>query len=489
MKHLIHKFASSPSKTLFTALLAWTLAVAARTFAPRDFFPPEIYALPPERALAIAVGILVACVFLKPNITRLTLTILAITSAAIFRTDIATANIITPTDLSYKGILRADVRPETRGTTLKLERIESTERKGDLRLTGFTVRTNESVTASAGDVVRWTCKAEPRPFATTASCTATAIAIDGQLQGPMAYVIATRLRLREAARAALPEPDSSLLLGFVVGERDGIPKDTADAYRDVGVSHVLAASGSNVGWVVGLASLFAALHRITRRNALIRIAAATIFFAAVVGGDPPITRAAIAALIALTAESLGRRQHKGIALALTAALMLAWDPLLIADSVAFRLSFSAILGLALLSRPLEQTLTLIPEKFGLGRIIAETTAASLMTLPIVLHDFGRFPTATLVANALLMPVFPYLIGLGALAIATALIWPPLALPFAIPFSFALRITDTIIAALAKWMPARDLVIDTTTAVALYIVILALRYVLVVRLERRRPVYD
>jgi len=487
MRDFFERFATSPSKTLFCALLAWTGGTALRSFLPASAAETIVVCMCVSFAgmtIAWRRGV---------RIVALALLCVVVMGCAALRFDVAVERTAPPIGLDYRGIVLNDAHPDVSGTTVRIERPHEASSGKPVGLNAFSVRTAESVVMPAGTSVRWRCKAPPKTFGTTGSCIAAQIVVEAFPENPLTTtVIAVRRKLRMAARAALPEPDASLLLGFVIGDRNGIPKDVSESYRDTGVSHVLAASGSNVGWVVGLVAVLAAVHRMARRSALLRIAAAAIFFAAIVGGDPPVMRAAIVACVALAAEALGRRAHHGIALAFASALMLAIDPLLIRDSVAFRLSFAAVIGLATLAKPLESVMARIPERFDLRKTLAETSAASLATLPIVLHDFGRLPVSTLFANAAIVPVMPWLVASGALAIGTAIIWPPLSMPFAFAFSVGVRIANAIIAWFARAMPAADLRIGTTAAVAMVAVILALRHALVVRMRARRPppeVYD
>ncbi len=105
-------------------------------------------------------------------------------------------------------------------------------------------------------------------------------------------------------------------------------------------------------------------------------------------------------------------------LALVAALMLAADPALIKDP-GFQLSFLGTAGILLLAEPIGRRLPgprLFVEPF------AVTVAAQLATLPIMGGTFGVIALAGPVANALVLPLLPFMmITGGAGAILNALL--------------------------------------------------------------------
>lgn len=48
---------------------------------------------------------------------------------------------------------------------------------------------------------------------------------------------------------------SALLKGLLFGERESLPKEIEESFRDAGVMHVLVASGANLGMIIALLAL------------------------------------------------------------------------------------------------------------------------------------------------------------------------------------------------------------------------------------------
>jgi competence protein ComEC len=139
--------------------------------------------------------------------------------------------------------------------------------------------------------------------------------------------------------------------------------------------------------------------------------------------------------LAIMAQQIGRKQAGLNTLALTAFVMLTFNPMLLWD-VGFQLSFFATLGLVWFASPFQEAFKnfaarYIPEEHlqrvadWTGEYFLFTIAAQITTLPVLLYHFPQVPFALLVANPLVLPAQPPLMGFSAAAIAAGLIWLPL----------------------------------------------------------------
>jgi Domain of unknown function (DUF4131)/Competence protein len=63
------------------------------------------------------------------------------------------------------------------------------------------------------------------------------------LAGP---IIAARASARDALQHAVAEPQASLAVGVVVGDRSSMPDDLKNAFKTTGTTHILAISGENI---------------------------------------------------------------------------------------------------------------------------------------------------------------------------------------------------------------------------------------------------
>lgn len=289
----------------------------------------------------------------------------------------------------------------------------------------------------------------------------------GQGHPLLARLYAVKARALELTARYWPDPESSLLAGILLGVESRIPPDVEDAFNRTGTSHVIAISGFNITIVAGLlVGLFGRWWG-PRRGAL-AAAVGIGLYTVLVGAEASVVRAALMGGLALLARQAGRRQDGLNSLALVAAVMAAFNPLILWD-VGFQLSFAATLGLVLYAEPMQAAFAawlgrrLPPERAraasGLaGEYLLFTLAAQFTTLPIILYHFQRLSFSAIPANLAILPAQPPLLVLGGAALLAGLLWPPLgqgigyaAWPFA---AYTIRAVETFDRLGGSWVVDR-----------------------------------
>jgi competence protein ComEC len=218
-----------------------------------------------------------------------------------------------------------------------------------------------------------------------------------------------RATLSASLEQTLPEPESALARGILLGQRAAIPAEVMDEFNRAGISHLIAISGQNVVLVAGfiVAMLASALGR---RPATVMAILVVLVYAVFVGASPSVLRAAVMATVMLGAVLAGRPAGALPGVVLAGAVLVAHRPLLIED-VSFQLSFAATLGIVLGAERLRAILLswLAPLPRWLAGFLAEnlaiTSAASLTVLPVIAATFGRVSIVSLPANLLAAPAF------------------------------------------------------------------------------------
>jgi len=249
---------------------------------------------------------------------------------------------------------------------------------------------------------------------------------------------ALRTRGEAAIAALLPEPEASLLTGILLGRDAGIPDDVMDAFRATGTAHIIAISGFNITIIAGV--LLALLTRtFGRRWAVFGTVPIIIAYTVLVGGDPPVVRAAIMGCLSLAALRLGRRSDALNALALSALVMTAARPHALWD-VGFQLSFAATLGIILYAAPLQRRFSLlidrVSQSWAKGILkwvndgLVATLAAQVLTLPLTVAYFHNLSPLGVLANLFIVPVQPQVMTWGGAALLLGLVWRPLGMPLA-----------------------------------------------------------
>jgi len=222
----------------------------------------------------------------------------------------------------------------------------------------------------------------------------------------------TRIRRHAvtAMREALPPTSAALLAGLLLGERTELPADVDAAFRRAGVYHVLAVSGSNVALVASTVWALLTLARAPRRIAALGALLVVVGFAAVVGAQPSVLRAALMAVLVLLALLLERDAAVLNSLALAAVVILALRPADLHDP-GFQLSFAATAGIVL---------TPLPRRRATAAL-AVSAAAQLAVLPISLVHFNQLSTIGVVANLAVVPLAGIATVLGLAALTAGLV--------------------------------------------------------------------
>ena len=103
----------------------------------------------------------------------------------------------------------------------------------------------------------------------------------------------------------LPGDEGILAAGMLWGGSEGLSRQTKEAYRRVGLLHIVAASGYNVTLVTGWI-LSASLIWLSRRWALGVTMIGVVIYMLLAGWQPSIIRAGIMSILAMLGLILGR---------------------------------------------------------------------------------------------------------------------------------------------------------------------------------------
>jgi len=223
-----------------------------------------------------------------------------------------------------------------------------------------------------------------------------------------------RRKIDFVIKSTLPQLESSILAGLMLGERCDLPKDIQEMFADAGVLHILAVSGLNVGLVLFIFYGFFRGIGIPKRVTYLLTILVVIIFAQVVGNPPSAARASIMAICGLVAFLLDRDKHLYNSLALAALIILIWNPFTLFD-VGFQLSFMATLGILYLT-PYFQSHFRLSKPYKLVTYILGSLAVSAGALvgvyPITAFYFNKISLIALLSNIVVVPQVGVITALG-----------------------------------------------------------------------------
>ena len=141
----------------------------------------------------------------------------------------------------------------------------------------------------------------------------------------------------------LGNPEGALVSAMVLGKSAvDVPYDIQDQFKQTGLAHALAASGTQVTLLVGV--ILALTQRLSSRLRLGLGSGILLLYIGLTGLEPSVLRAGIMGFVALFALTADRKVKPLGSLLLAAVALLIYNPLWIWD-LGFLLSFLATLGL------------------------------------------------------------------------------------------------------------------------------------------------
>ncbi|MBT3231042.1 hypothetical protein HN358_04690 [Candidatus Uhrbacteria bacterium] len=210
------------------------------------------------------------------------------------------------------------------------------------------------------------------------------------------------------------EPHGSLLVGLLLGEQR-FSEIWQERFLQTGTTHIVAASGYNISVVLWIAMGFFASIGVKRQRAFAFLVAAIAGYILLAGADAAVFRAGVMGIVLVIARQTGRRTSMVNILLLTASIMLLINPRLLRDDVGFQLSMMSTIGLIYLSPSIEKAVRWLPKQLVIQESVVATCAATFMSLPIILLQFGEFSLISLFANVFVLPWIPLAMAGGSIA--------------------------------------------------------------------------
>ncbi|MDQ3076103.1 MAG: ComEC family competence protein [bacterium] len=240
-------------------------------------------------------------------------------------------------------------------------------------------------------------------------------------------LILIKQKFLEKINFAIPDPESLLMGGLILGEKATFSDEQRQSFIDTGTIHIVALSGYNITIVAEwIMKLFAFLPHVLS----IWVGIFAIFlFILMTGGASTAVRAGIMATLALIARATGRTYDIGRALVFAGVIMIAFNPMILRYDISFQLSFIATVAVIFLAPKIEKYFLWVTKKFGLRDIVTVTTSAYIFVLPFILYKMGNLSLVALPANILVLPFIPLTMGLGFLTGFVGLFSYFLSVPF------------------------------------------------------------
>jgi len=208
-------------------------------------------------------------------------------------------------------------------------------------------------------------------------------------------------------KAFTDKRERGLAEALMIGYKNELDKSLVQSYTNTGVVHIIAISGLHLGLIYWLlVKLLRPLsnHRKLKWAVPLLLITGLWIFTLLAGAQPSVLRSAIMFSCIVVGNSLSRKSSIYNSLALSAFILLCYNPYWLWDA-GFQLSYTAIIGIATFMKPIYG---LIRFKNKLVDMIwqmnAVTISAQLLTLPVCIYHFHQFPNYFLLSNFIAVPV-------------------------------------------------------------------------------------
>ncbi|QIZ72096.1 ComEC/Rec2 family competence protein [Oxynema aestuarii] len=214
-------------------------------------------------------------------------------------------------------------------------------------------------------------------------------------------------------------PHGPLVSAIVLGRRVvDLSIEVRDRFIQVGLAHVLAASGFHVALILSLVRLLT--RPLSERLQFGAGSAVLMLYVILTGGSASVSRAAIMGFAALLAPLLQKQVKPLGSLLLAATILLLLQPGWIWD-LGFQLSFLATLGLLVTVPSIVERLDWLP--VTIASALAVPIAATIWTLPLQLYVFHVVSPYSIAVNLITTPLVSAITIGGFISAIAGAIWP------------------------------------------------------------------
>jgi len=240
-----------------------------------------------------------------------------------------------------------------------------------------------------------------------------------------AFLSKIKNQMIQVYNSILSDREAGVMIAMLLGEKYLLDDEIKTLYQENGISHILAISGLHVS-LIGM-FVFHLLKRLKVPITLATILSAFFIYSygALTNFSVSTNRSVVMMIVLLLAGIVGKTYDMLSATALSALLILLQNPLQL-FSAGFLLSFSAVLGIAVLLPCLQ---SLIPTKNSILKSVLMSISAQLATTPVIIWFYYQFPTYGVLTNLIILPMISVLTLTSILAGIAGMIYLPLGIFF------------------------------------------------------------
>lgn len=229
-----------------------------------------------------------------------------------------------------------------------------------------------------------------------------------------------KAKLYDTLHANADRDSADLSFALLTGDTKSMDGGLKEAVQKGGIAHMFAVSGLHIGILYGAVAF---VCKRLGKYAVIPASASALLYSAFCGFTVSSVRAVIMCTAFGITRAFGRKTDLLSTLSFSAVPVLLFLPAQWL-SAGFRLSYGAVLGLALFSGSFARGFKKLRVPAFLANYLSASLSVQLFTFPVVLESFGYFPVWGFLLNFFLIPALPALFLRLLVGSALALLIPP-----------------------------------------------------------------
>ena len=247
--------------------------------------------------------------------------------------------------------------------------------------------------------------------------------IDSRYSRYHAGLLRLKQKLKDVYESILSKEEAGILKAMLLGEKYMLEEDIKQLYQKNGIAHILAISGLHIS-MIGMV-----VYRFLKRCKLPDYVAVSISicfiysYGVMTNYSISTNRAVVMMTILLLAPLFGKTYDMLSATAVSALIILLQNPLQIL-SAGFLLSFSAVLGIAVILPCFKRMITI--QNSVIDSILI-CISVQIAIFPVILYFYYQFPAYSILTNLIILPLITVLLLVSILAGFAGLIYLPIGL--------------------------------------------------------------
>lgn len=219
-----------------------------------------------------------------------------------------------------------------------------------------------------------------------------------------AFAEQIRERVKNNLELGLTNENAEIAYSALFGDKDLLSDKQYSVYKLSGVAHLLAVSGLHVGIIVGLLNWIFKKLKVKGWLKFFITAVFLMLYMHICDYSVSIIRATIMSLVLLISQILRKQYDSFNSISVAGIIIFLINPFCIFD-VGFLLSFSCVIGITILYRPIRRALAKTHINAKIRDAVAISLSTSIAIVMIMAFYFRTLNVISLVANVILIPIF------------------------------------------------------------------------------------